>query len=683
MSMAFCSWPFLYLLLLPLTWAGPPSTGFLTPALQEVVPACAQTCLEFFIAENFPSSTCGPPPNFDCLCRSDSISGFTIGEGALECFFTGCGSIYDARAYAVYDVCSTVQNAKPNTHGTLTATISPVTPKPPANPAHQTTTHNQSPTFTARSSVKSTLSSLASSSGTSLISFTSPSSSSSHSSSAIESFQSITSSSSGIIVSATPPPPTSSAPSTASAAPVSSSAPALTKPQIAGVVVASVGAAAVGFGVLFLIFCLRRRRKQERRQSGSSFGGDKIIGSEETTPDMAAIAARDFEYEHEHQSSQPLIPPRQQRSPTRPLRLETPASSSESGWDQYHREFAPNPGGLAPGPRQPRSKRDDHSPITPASNRTRNSQLLPDKPTYSLFPRNSIPNQTIRQPGSSPKPAVPPLGSPFTRAAPQHPRSVDTSQAELQGSSVPNNPDSDPFIATANRSPRNMYPYFQNSRPRPPRPSTRRGPPRYRIPSWEQPPSAGVVRKPVPIYQPYRAQNGDPESSHGAENQGITRTISHRRKPLRKQSAASRPETYFSIGSETSFESLDDDDDEGPDPRSALSPVAEMRSPPKNGRVSYPAIPVSASESPTRRAQVRPAHPGYSDSLLSKRLGQDKAREIASRLQSPSRRSSEDNNTRQSAKWKTLISPGLKGTDKSGSPPSAKGAIKSPTPWRR
>ena len=692
MSLALLLWPYLLLLLPPLTWAGPPSTESLTPALQDVVPPCAQTCLEFFIAENFPSSICGPPPNIDCLCTSDSTSGFTVGEGALECLFTGCGAVYDSRALAAYDVCAAIANAKPNTHGTLTATLSPVTPSIPANPVTQTSSHSstsistfstsrRSSSFTTTPSTSSKLSQTITTSSSSASKSSSSSSLSASSSSSRETSQSVIPPPGGIITSATSSLSSNSPATSAIAAPASSPTPALTKPQIAGVAVASVGAAAVGFGICFLVFCLRRRRKSERRQSGSSFGGDKIVGSEETTPDMALIATRDFG--HENQTRQPLVP-RQQRSPTRQLRLETPASSSEDGWGQYQRNLRPE---LALGPQAPRSIRDGHSPITPASNQTRNSQLLPDKPTYNLFPppsrptaRNSIPNQSVKLVGSSPKPPVPPLGSPFSRAAQQHPSSLDTSQAHLQGRGVPSGSNFDPFVDPASRSPPSIYPYFRESRQRPPAAAATRS--RFRVPSWEQPPSAGVVRKPVPTYQPYRAENTVGAPVHSDQQAVGTGIYNHRRKSSRKKSVGSRPMTVFSNGSETSFESLGDEEDESPDPRSALSPVAEVRSPP-SGRVSYPAIPPSAAESPTRRPQERSVHPAQPDSLLSKRLGRDKAREIAGRLQSPSRRS-QDEGTPQSGKWKVLVSPGLRGADRSGSPPTAKGAVKSPpTPWRR
>ena len=682
MSMAFPLWPLLFLLLTPSIWAGPPSTD-LTPPLQQLIPYCAQTCLEFFIAENFPSSTCGPPQNFDCLCSSDSTSGFTLGEGALECLYTSCDNANDSEALAVYDICMPLPNAKPNTHGTLTATVSSPTP---STSAASTSSNSQPLIYSSaipKSSISSTLASVTSSSLRTRISISSSSTPSS-SSSATHSFhsslptsQSVIPPAGGAIIS-TPSSTSTSAATSGTAAPASSPAPRLSKPQIAGVVVAGVGAAAIGLGLCVLVFCLRRRRDHDRRNSGSSFGGDKIIGSEETSPDMAAIAARDFEYEHPTES-QSL--PRQQPSPTRQLRLVTPASSSEDGWGHYQRNLAPEQTGLALEARPPRSLRDEHSPITPSTNRTRNSQLLPDKPTYSLFPppprltpRNSIPNQVMRPPGQSPRPAVPPLGSPFARSLPQHPS--NTSQVHLQGGKMMAQSNADPFIESSSRSPPGVYPRTEQSRTQPVPPPIRRESRRFRVPSWEQPPSAGVVRKPLPTYQAYRPLQ---EEAAPARNEGQSTTEAfHKRRPSRKKSSASRPMTVFSNGSETSFETIDNEDEEHLEPRSTLSPVAEVRSPPR-GRISYPAIPVSAAESPTRRPQDDAMNPSAPDSLLSKRLGQAKAKEIADRLQGPSRKPNDG-----SAKWKILVSPGLKGIDSSGSPPSARYAVKSPpTPWRR
>lgn len=691
--MAFPFGPFIYLLLVRLTWAGPASTGSLTPALQLVIPACAQTCLEFFIAENFPSSTCGPPPNFNCLCTSDSTSGYTLGEGALECFESGCDPYDESGAFSVYDVCMTVPNARPNTHGTLTATTFTAASTAGARSQGQASSNYRSTTISSNSFTGSSYSSPAASStasGRSTIITSTSSSILISASSVIETPFSTNLLGSGNTLPTTSPSSSTSSSTSATAAPASSPAPTLTKPQIAGVVVASVGAAAIAFGLCSLIFCFRRRRSN-RRNSESSFGGDKIVDSEDTTPDMSAIATRDFG--HEHQTGLQTMY-RIPRSPTRHLRLETPATSSEDGWGHYQRNMAFQETFLAPEPQIPRSLRDEHSPITPVSNRTRNSQLLPEKPSYNLFPsplkvtpRNSIPNQL--RTGPAPAPVVPPLSSPFARAAPQHPSSVDTSQAHLQGGNNGENPN-DPFTASSNRSISSIYPYFEESRPRPPPRSLRREPPRIGVPSWEQQEAAGVVRKPVPGYPTPYTQGKRPSQPTIRQQQMNPVESPNNRKSSRKKDNGPRPLTHLTDASETSFE--DDEEDDYPDPRSALSPLYEVRSPPTRspeGRVSYPAIPISASESPTRRPNPkRPPHPVRSDSLLTKRLGQDRARELADRLQGPSRQPKDDD-FRDTAKYKILVSPGHDPLENSKSPTSAKSIVRSPlassmpTPWRR
>lgn len=688
MSMACLLWPFIYLLLASSTWAGPHSTGSLIPSesltrpLQIAVPACARTCLESFVAENFPTPTCGHSPNLSCLCTSDSTSGFTVGEGALQCLAANCNNVNQSAALTAYGVCLSIPNFIANTHGTLTATIPPNLPTPVSKPQTKTSSNDFSSTPTLRSHSWQHSSTQASSPASSVS-------------------LSITSSSTILLDSSTPPTdspqptvvpggggslPTASgtlsvATTSASAPSASSSAPVLTKPQIAGVAVAGVGAAAIACGFGFLIFCLRRRRSNKRYTS-SSFGGDKLVDSEITTPDMSTIAARDFGSDHQPRFQRE---PRTQRSPTRQLRLETPATSSEDGWGQYHQDMAPEAIGLATGPPAQRSVRDEHSPITPASNRTRNSQLLPEMPTYSLFPsplrgipRNSIPNQNLKPPGNAARvPPVPPLGSPFARKVPHHPGSTDTSQTHLQGGKGAYERGSDPFIDNPRSHPK---PYLQGSQLRPPPRSARRNTPMFRIPSWEQPP--GVVRKPVPAYNPPRYQGVNPMAAPTNEHNMTTTENAHRRKPSRRKRNTPRPLTHFSSGSETSFETLDDEDLDAPDPRSALSPVKEVRSPPA-GHVSYPAIPVSASESPTRRP--KPVQSAKSDSLLSKRLGQEKAKEIAGRLKGSPQKAM-DNSPQSSAKWKILVSPGLKDVENSGSPAAAKSVKSLPpnsTPWRR
>lgn len=705
--MAFSLGFFLHFLLIPWALAGPASTESLTPILAQEVPTCAQGCLESFIASNFPSSPCGTPPDFTCLCVSSSASGLTIGEGGLECLYSECPD-YDfdnSVALKVYEVCSHVQGAKPNTHSTLTATSAIFASATGGLRATPTNSNNLSYNSDS-ASIFPGASSAAFGTNTVIATATVSSSPFPKPSSSLDHARTTKAASGSVGLNATPTTTSTSSTSSATAPPSSSAVavaaataakPVLTKPQIAGVTVAAVGAAIIAFGLCFLFFCLRR--KHSNRHSGWSFGGDKIIDSQETTPDMAAIGSREFE-NHLQPGSPPAVvaAPPYPPPPRRELRIVTPATSSDDGWNRYQRNMNPEEEStLAVHPPPPKSL--NHSPIdpiTPASYRT-SSQLLPDKPTYSLFPpplrvtpRNSSAPAGLRPSGPT---APRQSNSPHAKYSPRFPSNLDTSQAHLQPGSSRQRSLSDPFYDDFNRSPPpNVYPYVQASRPQSPNPS--RPIPSNYPGAWITP--NDVVRKPVPALQSPSARGLRPTPSRTQQpilprpypppppiEQHYLAAIerSHSRKePRRKQSYSSSRLTNFSNGSETSFE--DADEDEVPAARKFLSPVAEspaLRSPSRSG-VIYPSIPISAAESPTRtppnRAPARPELPTRSDSLLTKRLGEEKAREIAGRLQGTHPGVNED--VRNTAKWKILVSPGLNNLESSGSPQSARGNGRTP-----
>ena len=703
--MAFFLGLFLHFLLIPWTLAGPASMGYLTPILAQNLPLCAQGCLESFIASNFPSSPCGTPPDFSCLCVSSSASGLTIGEGGLECLYSECPDYEfdNSIALSVYEVCSDVQGAKPNTHSTLTATsatFASATGGVRATPANS----NNLSYSSYSPSIFPGASSAAFGTNTVIATATGSSSPFSKSSSSLDHARTTKAASGGVGLNGTPTIASTSSTSSAAAATSSSAVPVvaaaaakpvLTKPQIAGVTVAGVGAAAIAFGLCFFCFCLRRKRS--KRHSGWSFGGDKIIDSQETTPDMAAVGSREFE-NHPQRGSPPAVATAPPPPPRRELRIVTPATSSDDGWNRYQRSMNPEEES-ALAVHQPPPKSSNHSPIdpiTPASYRT-SSQLLPDKPTYSLFPpplritpRNSSAPAGLRPSG----PTAPRQNhSPYAKYSPRFPSNMDTSQAHLQPGSSRQRSLSDPFYDDYNRSPPpNVYPYVQASQPRSPG-SSRPIPSDYPG-AWKTP--NDVVRKPVPALQSPSARGLRPAPSRTQQpslprpypppppiEQHYLAAIerSHSRKdPRRKQSNSSSKFTNFSNGSETSFE--DADEDEVPATRKFLSPVAEspaLRSPPRSG-VTYPSIPISAAESPTRtppnRAPTRPELPTRSDSLLTKRLGEQKAREIAGRLQGTHPGVNED--VQNTAKWKILVSPGLSNLESSGLPQSARGNGRTP-----
>ena len=59
---------------------GSPSDG------ASIVPVCARPCFESFIDVNFPDIDCdGTSSALECVCRPTGASGFTVGEGAVQC----------------------------------------------------------------------------------------------------------------------------------------------------------------------------------------------------------------------------------------------------------------------------------------------------------------------------------------------------------------------------------------------------------------------------------------------------------------------------------------------------------------------------------------------------------------------------------------------------------------------
>lgn len=61
------------------------ATISLSSEITDFIPACALTCFESFVDDNFDTSVCGSVPSLECLCQQTGSSGYTIGEGATEC----------------------------------------------------------------------------------------------------------------------------------------------------------------------------------------------------------------------------------------------------------------------------------------------------------------------------------------------------------------------------------------------------------------------------------------------------------------------------------------------------------------------------------------------------------------------------------------------------------------------
>ncbi|KAI1344673.1 hypothetical protein F5Y15DRAFT_617 [Xylariaceae sp. FL0016] len=141
------------------------------------VPECAQDCVASFIEANFPSVKCESDYTLQCLCSAPSLSGFTIGEGALQCIIGeetvgGCtGNEVGTHATSTaLTMCNGQVSAMPRTHTLLTASfvvpstggvsiILPTVSSVPASTTHSsTTTHSSFATTTRLPPVTSTTS---------------------------------------------------------------------------------------------------------------------------------------------------------------------------------------------------------------------------------------------------------------------------------------------------------------------------------------------------------------------------------------------------------------------------------------------------------------------------------------------------------------------------------------------
>src|SRR5450432_1336799 len=94
------------------------------------IPACAQPCFQSFVETSFPSSVCSTSPSLNCLCSHSSTSGFTVGEGALQCILAeqnvnACQGVNSSSTVVLnaLNMCVGRSNALPNTHSTITATL--------------------------------------------------------------------------------------------------------------------------------------------------------------------------------------------------------------------------------------------------------------------------------------------------------------------------------------------------------------------------------------------------------------------------------------------------------------------------------------------------------------------------------------------------------------------------------
>ncbi|EXV02280.1 hypothetical protein X797_004409 [Metarhizium robertsii] len=151
----------------------------LTVALADVVPACAEDCFISFLSANYGLARGEEIPSLEDLCSTDGNTGFTVGEGAVQCIAAEqrVGACSDKEADSMskaYYMCRDEPGALTPTHGVITATLAvppsgggpisypaPSKTKRPFTRMHPPTTliiETHSPTFSPSWSPDTTLS---------------------------------------------------------------------------------------------------------------------------------------------------------------------------------------------------------------------------------------------------------------------------------------------------------------------------------------------------------------------------------------------------------------------------------------------------------------------------------------------------------------------------------------------
>ena len=489
----------------------------------------------------------------------------------------------------------------------------------------------------------------------------------------------------------------------------------------------SIAAAGLVFGLLALLFCLRDRKRKNRRSSDASFGNDKIVIDPPRTPSPpSAPAAQDVERgNREVGTPEGLKPYAQAAHPRR----------GSNRWSLWRKSMQPEDIGVAVAP-SPSNPTHDNSPVTPMSFQSyeTTSRLLPDKPTYSLYPpplRLSSYNREV-SPIDNPSPAAAgfalPLPGLAPRPVPNGRSTMDTSHSNLHLGPTIRSVSPDPFIdSTLNNRPTDPGPSqtMPTQRVR----STTSRPRVVQYGQWAEP--VEIHRKPVPVHAVPETSRADPTVERvdwGADlptqaaSQAAGPSLSSAAPLLRRKSSGRRrfggrrPMTFLSTTSGTSFEDSDSED-EPPLPQSYLSPVIE--SPPSRPRVAgvrYPVIPTSAAESPSinrtirevRREQVElnpasnrskgkgKASPKISsppDKALPSLPNVPDVPELAGTELRERQQAPDGNNSGGrakpvkpgSAKYKILVAPGSEGIENVGTPKSKSSAEWTPasTPTRR
>ncbi|KAL4739515.1 hypothetical protein BDV11DRAFT_117346 [Aspergillus similis] len=346
------------------------STNATTVSLLDLLPKCASHCLEDFISTEYPRGACSEGCDLNYLCTTNTTSGYTLGEAGLRCSLSKC-SMEVALSFDTYSICDNVPGALPRTHPTIVATIT--SPANPTSTARPTTVIATEPETTDTPTTTRPLSTETTKTSTSLTtpqSQTSSSESTEHPDTETDKPTSTT---------------TGSSPSTTSSE--ASNEPGqgsnLNSGAVIGVSVASGIAGFFIIGVIIFFCCRKIRRKAQDREFFE-------IGGHMTEPP-------DFSFPPRRPPMGPRPSPKKLfGNDSESVRLVSPADAGYHHPAQHPAVVVTHPEEDYEYGRMSSKNRDragfqstsnlDFDAESTVSSRTV-SDLLPDKPTYELYPR--------------------------------------------------------------------------------------------------------------------------------------------------------------------------------------------------------------------------------------------------------------------------------------------------------
>ncbi|KAI1824568.1 hypothetical protein F4861DRAFT_252059 [Xylaria intraflava] len=444
--------------------------------ITSVVPTCAQSCLQSFISSNYPTTDCGTDSDLSCLCSTQSVSGFTVGEAALQCLLGyaeigRCGEQYveGSTPANVYNICSGQANALPNTHPVITATfIVPPSGDPSLLPPSPQTTTRVSSTSSSQTTQSGSVTPSQTAQPVSSTSPTArpvstttsqPTQSSSTTSSQTAQPESTTSTTQQPSTITTPAPTTlrtsttspnssmattgvvTSLPtSTPTAEPSSTSR--LAPAQIAGISVGAAGAIGLAVGAIFLARCMRRRRYPNSDSEKGFYHNDN---STDSFDPLDSRTSRIFHISPPVLGSsryRPEFDPRLAPPTLRGVPPEMPTQPTNTDKDTIGLAIS-RPRSLAR-PKsflQPQSPAFSTPPLIEEPVERKNSRLLPPRPNLTL----DIPPEAAAAAASSSQaaPAADRMSSMSNMTA-----FADLDSAAAEGAQVWRPPSSDPLSAT-------------------------------------------------------------------------------------------------------------------------------------------------------------------------------------------------------------------------------------------